>query len=387
MSNPETRNSNTKWTREAITVVALQCQTRKEFHKKFGSAYMSAKSIGVFEEVCSHMPLNSSVGKSPPTYKWSKEAVADEAKLYGSRKDFMKGSSGAYDRAIKQRWINEVCAHMPILKRSWTVEAVATEALKYNTRAEFQKKSPAARSAATSLGIYEDVCSHMTIRRTISYSLEEINLAASKYKTRTQFANGEPSMYGKCCSLGILDTVCAHMTYDHYPWKDYELEDLVKKYDTLLEFRTANAGAYTTIFVRGLQRKLLDHFPKVMTTSSPEIAILKMVRETYPTANKHRSWKIKIESRPYIHGFELDILVPELNKAIEFDGTYYHAYKTMRASKSRIKWPDQALREYHEIKDAYFLSKGIKVLHIKEKDWKLDQAACLQRVSEFLCSK
>ena len=50
--------------------------------------------------------------------KWSKEAVANEALKYRSRKSFSKGSGGAYSAALKKGWIDEVCSHMKQLLKA-----------------------------------------------------------------------------------------------------------------------------------------------------------------------------------------------------------------------------------------------------------------------------
>jgi transposase-like protein len=61
--------------------------------------------------------------------------------------------------------------------------------------------------------------------------------------------------------------------------------------------------------------------------------------------------------RKLLDGLELDILIPEKNIAIEFDGIYYHSEKH-GISKS-----------YHLIKTENCLKKGIRLVHIFEDEW------------------
>jgi uncharacterized protein (DUF488 family) len=56
----------------------------------------------------------------------------------------------------------------------------------------------------------------------------------------------------------------------------------------------------------------------------------------------------------------------------------------MRKNKSKKFWSDDDIRNYHEIKDDWFASKGIKILHIKEEDWIADKEICIQRCLKFL---
>ena len=44
--------------------------------------------------------------------KWNKETVATEALKYLYRSDFENSSSGAYDAALNNKWLDKVCSHM-----------------------------------------------------------------------------------------------------------------------------------------------------------------------------------------------------------------------------------------------------------------------------------
>lgn len=119
-------------------------------------------------------------------------------------------------------------------------------------------------------------------------------------------------------------------------------------------------------------------------TSKPEIELSDLVKSLYPESHKLRHTKIKIEGKPHIGRFEVDIFVPKLNKGIEFDGKYYHSFNGLK--RSRKNWPDEDIHNYHQIKDDYFKSKGINLIHIKEEDWMKDKQKCIDRCLEFLKS-
>lgn len=99
---------------------------------------------------------------------------------------------------------------------------------------------------------------------------------------------------------------------------------------------------------------------------------------------KMRDRSRQLPNKPYIVGFDIDIYVPSLRKGIEFDGIRYHSFEFMRARPQYRYWPDQDVHDYHSIKDRWFLSKGIEILHIKEGDWMKDKGAQLKRCLEFL---
>ena len=117
--------------------------------------------------------------------------------------------------------------------------------------------------------------------------------------------------------------------------------------------------------------------------SKAEKELFDLMKNIYSDVKKIRS-KVRDEAKPHIKRFEIDIFIPSLMKGIEFDGTRWHSFEIMRKSENKRKWSDEDIRNYHEIKDAWFLSKGIQILHIKEEDWNKDKADCVKRCLEFL---
>ena len=98
--------------------------------------------------------------KKPNGY-WTKERCHKEALKYSIRKEFVKGSSGAYNAAYKNGWLDEICSHMEIICGKWTIETTKEEALKYNTHIEFSKGSRGAYATAYKNGWLDEICSHM----------------------------------------------------------------------------------------------------------------------------------------------------------------------------------------------------------------------------------
>lgn len=87
--------------------------------------------------------------------------------------------------------------------------------------------------------------------------------------------------------------------------------------------------------------------------SKPEIEVGNFVRDM--------GFEIKCNLRNIIPPLELDIFIPSLNKAIEFNGDWWHYNKNNPHCK-----PDG----YHENKTQKCKDIGIELLHIKESDWK-----------------
>jgi hypothetical protein len=215
-----------------------------------------------------------------------------------------------------------------------TDEELHLEALKYKTRGDFWKYSGVAAQIACNREIYEKICSHMPPSETEAYSFEELQKIALKYKTIDEFIEKDNSAFAVACKRHILEAICSHID---------------------------RSGG----------------------SSGPERELMTIIKESYPSAKKLKDTKVKIKDRPYAHGFEIDIYIPELNLGIEFDGTWYHSFEGLK--RSRPEWPDEAISNYHQIKDDWFLSsKGIKILHINGLEWKTKKEQSLLKILQFL---
>ena len=157
------------------------------------------------------------------------------------------------------------------------------------------------------------------------YYKEECFLDAKKYNTRLEWTNNSGSLQKYAYKHGLMDEACAHMRRPRLCRQEQEIVALLK-----------------------------EKFPSVGTKRF---------------GTKNFGIPIKI--------LELDMFIPELKKGIEFDGTYWHGKGFKRKGYTDVN-------KYHSDKDAFFLSLGIKVLHIKEADWLADKEACLKKAFDFL---
>lgn len=273
----------------------------------------------------------------------------------------------------------------------WTLEKLIQEALKYKTRSEFQKKSKSAANAAFNMKVIDIVCSHMPKRVDMSgenhpryrWTLKKIQDEAIKYKTRGEFQEKSDNAFQAAFKRGLLDQICGHMEESATkPWLDEELHRIALKHSSRSELIENNFDVYKSAWRRGSLDKICSHMKESQNTSNPERQLLNIIKTIFPKTKRIRDSKVMIKSKPHIHGFDIDIFVSELNLGIEFDGKYYHSFEGLK--RARKHWPDEDIHNYHEIKDAWFASKGIKILHINEKDWKNDSKKSIDKCLEFL---
>jgi len=96
---------------------------------------------------------------------WSKDACSEEALMYNTRNEFKCGSPSAYNKAIKNGWIDELCQHMVRVinpPNYWMLDRCHAEALKYQCRNKFIENSSSAYYAARKNGWLDEICSHMS---------------------------------------------------------------------------------------------------------------------------------------------------------------------------------------------------------------------------------
>ncbi len=381
-----------KWNKkENVLKEAKKFLSRKAFFEGNQSCYNAAKRMGWFEEACMHMPKNLCIGNKPPTFKWPKIAVVKEALKYDSKKDFAESSAGAYDAAVKNKWLDEVCSHMPTIYRDLTVKLLVGIFKDCKTKKEAREKDLSAYVTVTRKKLQKIVFAHMPKRIDKSgknspfyrWTDEELREVALKYGSRAAFLEKNPAAYQAAYKRWILDEICVHM--GEPITKAWEYEDLVGKalkHNSRSVFQKEDSGAYQTARKRRLLDEICSHMKRSVSTSSQEQILFDKIKTVYSKTQKLVDRKVKIEGKPHIKGFDIDIYIPELRKGIEFDGRYWHSIEGLR--RGREHWPEEDIRNYSKLKDGWFASKGIQILHIGEEEWKLNKDACVERCLEFL---
>lgn len=82
-----------------------------------------------------------------------------------------------------------------------------------------------------------------------------------------------------------------------------------------------------------------------------------------------------------ISPYQLDILIPELNIAIEFNGNYWHSDKFL------MKNHNMTSEEYHTMKSLMCKEKGINLLFVWEYDWYENSDLILQELEKVFQGK
>ena len=105
--------------------------------------------------------------------------------------------------------------------------------------------------------------------------------------------------------------------------------------------------------------------------SKPEVQLLKFIQQLYPDAQKCRGL-LKNQK------FELDIYMPSLKKAIEYDGEHWHYSEWAISHK---------IPQRDALKNQQCAEAGIQLLRIRERDYLANPEAVKQQILEFLKSE
>jgi hypothetical protein len=96
-----------KWNLDACKINALKYKTRTEWQKKSSGAYDSAYSNGWLNECTQHM-----VELLKPKGYWSLERCIEDAKKYTHIAEWRINSSSGYSTTKRNKWLKECCGHM-----------------------------------------------------------------------------------------------------------------------------------------------------------------------------------------------------------------------------------------------------------------------------------
>lgn len=198
------------WNKEMCMIESKKYTKKSEFQKFSKGAYESARKNKWLDEICAHMI------KIKPKYFWNKDRCEQEAKKFLTKKDFRKNSPGAYNSSKTNGWLDEICQHMIHKKKNasgyWTLHRCIEEAKKYKTRKEFINHSYVCYQVSLKNNWIDIVCNELPGWRPKNFwTKESCADEAKKYKTRVEFEKYSSSAYQKSIRMGWMDEICQHM--------------------------------------------------------------------------------------------------------------------------------------------------------------------------------
>lgn len=140
-----------------------ECKNLTELHKRYGGCNIAIRKHGWQDECYQYLD-------SFRVKVYTREQLEDIAKKYSTYREFRENDNGAYTAAKSRGILEDICAHMPPLKKNKVyedkpdLESVREHAKRYTSRSEFQRKDSRYYQWALNHGVVDEVCQHMLRR-------------------------------------------------------------------------------------------------------------------------------------------------------------------------------------------------------------------------------
>jgi len=193
---------------------ARKYKSRSEFARQSQGSYYLLWKHGLLNEACPHMEISARY--VPP--KWDREAVTAVAARYASRAEFKRCAGGAYTYAKDKKLLDEVCAHMKVLRKRWDADAVLAEARKFSTPSEFKQACSSGYKHACRLKILDQAFAHMN--RKAEWTKDRVIEVAKGFSSVPAFRESFDGAYKYALYNGFLDEACEHMDESQYGFDD-----------------------------------------------------------------------------------------------------------------------------------------------------------------------
>ena len=221
--------------------------------------------------------------------KWDLKTVKQEAKKYKRLSEFQKKSSGAYGWARKNSKLNLVTSHMlrsVAPKGFWTKDRIINECKKYASMSELRKNNSACFQAIYNKRMQDAAFKYLSRKKAPNgyWTRSKIIDEAKKFQTILDFRTAHPGAYSKALRLKMqkeLNNILKAGKKPNGYW-DYEKSfAVVERYSRLADFYEKEKGAYSWIkrnnYLNELGEKL--KLSRINYTSYTKIEILKKAFE------------------------------------------------------------------------------------------------------------
>lgn len=259
---------------------ALKYKTRNEFHEKAHRAYKYALKNKIMDKVCFHMESFKQLQRQSRMI-WTYEACKKEAKKYQTRKKFSKNSSGAYNRAIAEGFLDEICKHMiskSELKKIYDKKLYSdckNTIKKYKYKTFFIKENQKMYGRILHRGWTKELLGHMKNKpkkkkekilkgRFVKWTYEKCQNKVKNYSSRLEFKKKNPLMYSAILKKGWEKTLLGHLPIqkkDPY-WTFVRCQEVALKCSTKTQFRKKYPGAYSAVLKSKWMDKVSSHMIK-----------------------------------------------------------------------------------------------------------------------------
>ena len=201
---------------------------------------------------------------------------------------------------------------------------------------------------------------------------EEFKRKSAKTKQRRY---GNPYYRGKIknfCRRSLWDMICGWAQYvvPAFNRNEYTVLGATYKWRCQICGNEFHSTIHTTRHINGHEFDRMPRcfhcFPRIHGTSKQESEFIDFCHNFYPNLSEHDKSLI---------GKELDVVIPELKLAIEYNGLYWHS-TSIRNFKSGL----------HVNKTNLCEKLGYRLIYVWEDDWKLNNSQTREKLIDIFNS-
>ena len=179
-----------KISREEVFIIAHKFKYASEFKREYPSHYAFARRTGILKELA-FIPKNIS--------KWTYETCKTEALKYTCQIEFRKACPIAYNKSLRNKWINDWLPKNVIIRSDEELLEIAKQ---YDNINDLRKKNDSLYCLILKRGLIERTGLQYLRRK---WTDEKVRKEATHYETRNAFQKGSKGAYNYALKNKMLD--------------------------------------------------------------------------------------------------------------------------------------------------------------------------------------
>jgi hypothetical protein len=243
-----------------------------DFRKSNLIEYNWLASKNLLEQLCNDMFWTYK--KNKPRGYWTLEHCIEETKKFKTKKEWKNGSIGSYDAARKNKWVDELSAHMEEYLKPpgyWTLELCLEQALNFDMKERWKKGHLPSYQAARVYGWVDECSVHMIegCKPPGYWNKERCIEDAKNYSTFKEWKKTGAGSIQAARINGWMDECSVHIIrtlkkQGYWNIKENCLEE-AKKYTRLCDWSKASSGSYTSSRKNGWFEECTAHMTIIRT--------------------------------------------------------------------------------------------------------------------------
>ena len=201
-------------------------------------------------------------------------------------------------------------------------------------------------------------CEYSAQNEEVKVKIKQTNLEKYGYENLFQSKEFKQKLHDNSYDNFILSFVKYDIT-PLFPKEEYIGWDKTYKWKCLICQNEFEQKIHTTNHVEECPYlpRCWKCYPRLSGESKSELELFDFVKQYYPNAHQH--------DKVIINPKELDIVIDELNLAIEYNGDYWHSTECWLENHDNL----DEYYGYHLNKILETNKKGYRLIHINESEW------------------